>query len=112
MARFVAVALIVAMAASPAWGQPAGSSAIQGNASAISGHSPTFDIVDDTSSTLTKTPRNESRIIAGTELGPNAVFGMGMFGFKGEKSLHSPVTARDLDTTRRRKAAVGFSLRF
>lgn len=111
MVRFVPVALIVAMAASPAWSQPGGPAANKGNASAVPGHSPKFDIVDD-KSTLPTVHRNESRIFAGTELAPNAVVGIGMFGFKSEKSLHSPVTARDLDTTRRRKAAVGFSLRF
>ena len=109
MTRFVSVALIAAMGSSPAWAQSAGLSASNGNAGSNPSSS-TYHVVD--SANLPPVNRNESRIIAGTELAPNAIVGFGMFGFKSERSLHSPVTARDLATTRQRKAAVGFSLKF
>lgn len=53
-----------------------------------------------------------SRIIAGTEIMRNGTLGFGFFGQKSESPALSPVTARDLTVSKRRKAAVGFSLKF
>ena len=53
-----------------------------------------------------------SRILAGRELMPNGVIGLGMFGQKSEKGPLSAATARDLSLPKHRKAAVGFSLKF
>ena len=53
-----------------------------------------------------------TRIFAGTSLLPNAVFGLGLFGEKAGREPLAPVTAREIDRPRQRKAAVGFSLRF
>lgn len=56
--------------------------------------------------------RTESRIFFGREVMRNGVLGVGLFGRKTEKALHSPVTARDLSIPKSRKASVGFSLKF
>ena len=47
-----------------------------------------------------------------TEIAPNAHFGFGMFGLKSEKTYLQPVTGREIDTRKQRRAAVGFSLKF
>ena len=47
-----------------------------------------------------------------TKIGPDAHVGFGMFGLKPEKSHLRPVTGRELDAPKQRRAAVGFSLRF
>jgi hypothetical protein len=54
----------------------------------------------------------DSRVVAGTELLPNGMFGVGMFGEKMGESAHSAATVRDFYTPRARKPAVGFSLKF
>ena len=46
------------------------------------------------------------------QISPNAQFGFGMFGLKPEKSPLRPVTVREIDTPKQRRAAVGFSVRF
>lgn len=50
--------------------------------------------------------------IGRTEIAPNADFGFGMFGLKSEKSHLQPVTGREINTPKQRRAAVGFSLKF
>ncbi len=46
------------------------------------------------------------------KIAPNAHIGIGMFGLKPEKSALRPVTVREIDAPKQRRAAVGFSLRF
>ena len=46
------------------------------------------------------------------QIAPNAHIGIGMFGLKPEKSALRPVTVREVDAPKQRRAAVGFSLRF
>ena len=53
---------------------------------------------------------NES--IGRTEIGPNAHFGIGMFGLKPDKMHLQPVTGREIILPKQRRAAVGFSLKF
>jgi hypothetical protein len=68
-----------------------------------------FDIPDEAN----PNPKSfGSRIIAGTEIIPNAMMGIGFFGERAEKSAHAPSVARELSLPKSRKAAVGFSLRF
>lgn len=45
-------------------------------------------------------------------IAPNTHFGVGIFGLKSEKSYHQPVTGREIDTRKQRRAGVGFSLKF
>jgi hypothetical protein len=70
----------------------------------------TFDIPDEEEA-IGSSARG-SRIIAGTEVIPNAVVGIGMFGQKTEKAPLPPVVARELAIPKSRKAAVGFSFKF
>ena len=51
-------------------------------------------------------------VIGRAEIAPNATFGFGMFGLKYERSHLQPVTGREIDTRKQRRAAVGFSLKF
>lgn len=53
-----------------------------------------------------------SEPIGRTAIAPNANFGFGMFGLKSEKSDLQPVTGREIDAPKRRRAAVGFSMKF
>lgn len=45
-------------------------------------------------------------------IAPNTHFGVGIFGLKSEKSYLQPVTGREIDTRKQRRAGVGFSLKF
>ena len=47
-----------------------------------------------------------------TQIAPNTHFGLGMFGLKTEKNYLQPVTGREIDTRKQRRAGVGFSLKF
>ena len=71
---------------------------------------PSFDIPDELETTASTT--NGSRIFAGTEVIPNAIVGVGMFGEKAEKSPLPPAVQRDLAIPKSRKPAVGFSFKF
>ncbi len=53
-----------------------------------------------------------TRIFAGTALLPNTMFGLGLFGERANREPLAPVTAREINLPKQRKAAVGFSLRF
>jgi hypothetical protein len=46
------------------------------------------------------------------EIAPNAHFGFGMFGLKPEKTHLQPVTGREINAPKQRRAGVGFSLKF
>lgn len=51
-------------------------------------------------------------MLASVEVGPNSRIGFGMFGLKPHASYGSPVTNREINTRRSRRAGVGFSLKF
>lgn len=55
---------------------------------------------------------SEDRISISTEIGPNLSAGLGMFGHKRDKGYQRPVTGRELDLPKSRRAGVGFSLKF
>ena len=55
---------------------------------------------------------NRSERLGRTEIAPNLHFGVGVFGLKSDKSPLRPVTAREIDVPKQRRAAVGFSLKF
>ncbi|HET9336941.1 MAG TPA: hypothetical protein VFO12_11120 [Sphingomicrobium sp.] len=54
----------------------------------------------------------DDRISISTQLGPNFTGGLGMFGQKRDKGYQKPVTGRELDLPKSRRAGVGFSLKF
>jgi len=47
-----------------------------------------------------------------TEVAPNALVGFGMFGLTSDKNHLRPVTGREIDARKQRRAAVGLSLKF
>ena len=47
-----------------------------------------------------------------TEVAPETHLGFGIFGMKAERSYLQPVTAREIDAPKQRRAAVGFSMKF
>ena len=56
--------------------------------------------------------RNSGGMLAGTEVGPGATFGLGMFGLKREKSEIAPTTVREINLPKTRRAGLGLSLSF
>lgn len=46
------------------------------------------------------------------EIAPNARLGFGIFGLKSERSRQAPVTVREIDIPKTRRAGVGLSIRF
>lgn len=55
---------------------------------------------------------SDDRISISTEIGPNLTAGVGLFGPKRDKNYQRPVTGRELDLPKSRRAGVGFSLKF
>jgi len=51
-------------------------------------------------------------LLPGAQLGANARFGLGMFGIRSEATRQRPVTVREIDAPRQRRAGLGFSLKF
>ena len=100
MVRLGSVALILLSLPAAAWsGPPAG---------AEPGQSRSFHL---------PRPPADFRFVADerfgrTEIAPNAHIGFGMFGLKPEKSHLRPVTGREINIPKQRRAAVGFSLKF
>jgi hypothetical protein len=47
-----------------------------------------------------------------TQIAPNAHFGVGVFGLKSERTYLQPVTGREIDRRKQRRAAVGLSVTF
>lgn len=52
------------------------------------------------------------RPIGRAEVAPNAHVGFGIFGMKSDRTYLQPVTGREIDAPKQRRAAVGFSMRF
>lgn len=55
---------------------------------------------------------SEERISISTKIGRNLSAGIGMFGYRRDTAYHAPVTARDLDLPKSRRAGIGISLNF
>ena len=112
MARFVTIAFASVLFAAPVQAQVANSNAQSPwNISEDEAHSPSFDIVDD-STAAGNFGSKGSVIVAGTELIPNTMVGVGMFGERSERPDHARSTNRDYSMPKTRKAAVGFAFRF
>lgn len=109
MARLVPIAIMAMILSAPAWSQ---STQIVANSAPEAHARPQNYDIPDSAAYPSFGGMSGSRIVAGTELLPNTLVGIGMFGPKAEKSPHAAATARDLAVTRSRKAAVGLSLRF
>lgn len=62
--------------------------------------------------TAPKSQPYEGRPFAAAEIGPNATFGLGMFGLKQERFGMAPTTVREVNSPRTRRPALGFSLKF
>jgi hypothetical protein len=56
--------------------------------------------------------RDAHGLFAAVEVAPNTRIGLGMFGPKASPSYGAPVTRREIDMRRSRRAGVGFSLKF
>lgn len=55
---------------------------------------------------------SDERISISTKIGPNLTAGIGMFGYKRDKAYQAPVTARDFNHPKSRRAGMGISLKF
>ena len=55
---------------------------------------------------------SDDRISLSTNIGPNLSAGLGVFGHKRDKGYQRPVTGRELDLPKSRRAGVGLSLKF
>lgn len=108
MARLVSAGLIITLSAMSGAAVAADRSATLRSASTATVPSADFHIVVDEEG---RRPAQGARIIAGTEVMPNATLGFGFFGHKSAGAL-APVTERELAMPKQRKAAVGLSLRF
>lgn len=100
MVRLGSVALILVSLPSAAWSGPPDS----GRTLPTRG----FEMPRQFARSLVDGERHFGR----AQIAPGAHFGFGMFGLKSEKSHLRPVTGRELDAPKQRRAAVGFSLRF
>ena len=99
MVRSAAVALLLLLLPATAWSKPPATDPAQGR---------NFDL---------PRPSAHHRFapegpIGRTEVAPNAHVGFGLFGMKSERTYLQPVTGREIDAPKQRRAAVGFSLRF
>ena len=111
MAHVIPIAAAIAMLSAPAWSQSTPIAPVSAPEAHQHGRSLNFDMPDGATDP-SFVAISGSRVVAGTELAPNTLVGIGMFGLKSEKSPHAAATARDLAVTRSRKAAVGLSLKF
>ena len=110
MARLVVVALVIFFLSVPGIASAADKASSPWNGTEEARPGPSFDIPDENDLVGSRNPG--SRIIAGTEVYPNATVGFGMFGQKAEKSPHASSTVRELATPKSRRAAVGLSFKF
>lgn len=100
MVRLVSVALILLSLPTAAWSNPPKTES--------AAQKPSFHM---------PRPSADYDLAAGgrmglAEIAPNAHFGFGMFGLKSERSHLKPVTVREINAPKQRRAAVGFSLKF
>ena len=98
MARLGSVAFIALFLPAAGWSSPPPSA---------SGPARTFHLQQPASDRFAPDGR-----IGRTEIAPNTQFGFGIFGLQSDKTQLRPVTGREIDAPKQRRAAVGFSLRF
>lgn len=110
MARLVVFALAVSLSSASGLASAADRPSNPWSGAEESRAPPSFDIPDEID--LAGSRATGSRIIAGTEVLPNATVGFGMFGQKVEKSPHASSTVRELAIPKSRRAAVGLSFKF
>ena len=101
MVRLGSVALIALFLPAAAWGDPPASDPKSGQVRSFGLPQLSSDFSDATDERFGR-----------AQIAPNAHFGFGMFGLKSEKSPLRPVTVREIDAPKQRRAAVGFSLKF
>ncbi len=101
MVRLGSVALILLSLPTAAWSNPPKTAdrPAQQPSFHMPGPSPDYDLAPDGR-------------IGRTKIAPNTHFGFGMFGLKSEKSHLQPVTGREINAPKQRRAAIGFSLKF
>lgn len=106
MARLLSLALLLGLGSSAGWAQtfalpdPAPDEASGTRAFALPSIEPGFS------------GRRGGGMLAGTEVGRGATFGLGMFGLKREKSEIAPTTVREINLPKTRRAGLGLSLSF
>lgn len=109
MARLGAVPLIAALLPAAAWAQ---------SSESFTGllQSPKQSQIDASRHDFvigeTGWRESEERISISTKIGRNLSAGIGMFGYRRDRAYHAPVTARDLDLPKSRRAGIGISLNF
>jgi hypothetical protein len=115
MVRLASVALLVAVIETSAWSQSIGpaSKPLSTEASRMPENGrPTssFSLPHSLENSIGIGPN--SRIFAGTEVSPNSVLGLGVFGPKRDRAALTPVTVYEINTRQSRKPGLGFSLKF
>ena len=110
MGRLVLVALAISIPAGTAWSQPAPApDPWHVNVEPQAAPEPDLSLAEPSQY---YSGARGSRIIAGTEVLPNGMFGFGMFGETKEDSARPPVTVGEFSLPKQRKPAVGFSFKF
>lgn len=98
MVRLTAAALLILWLQAPAWSKAPEADPAQGRS---------FDLPQSSAHHLFAPGP-----IGRAQVAPNAHVGFGIFGMKSERTHLQPVTGREIDAPKQRRAAVGFSLRF
>lgn len=115
MVRLASVALLVAIAETPAWSQSIGSASppLSLDAWRITengGPKSPFSLPHNLEDSMASAPK--SHIIASMEVSANSALGLGMFGPKRDRAGLPPVTVYEVNTRTSRKPGLGFSLKF
>ena len=99
MGRLTSIALLILWLPATAWSKPLAADPAQRRS---------FDLPQPSAHHLFAPDGPIGR----AEVAPNAHVGFGMFGMKSDRTYLQPVTGREIDAPKQRRAAVGFSLRF
>jgi hypothetical protein len=118
MVRLASVALLVAIAETPAWSQSIGSASppLSLDAWRINengGPKSPFSLPHNLEDSMASAPK--SHIIASMEVSANSALGLGMFGPTRDRAGLPPVTVYtvyEVNTRPSRKSGLGFSLKF
>jgi hypothetical protein len=114
MVRLASVALLLAIVATPGWGQSPGPtpkrlSPEAWRASEPGPPQPRYTLPDDSPD---GGDDSLGQMFAGTEFSPNSRLGLGVFGPKRGSAAMPPATVYEVNTRQTRKPGVGFSLKF
>ena len=107
MARLLSVALLLALGATPGWSQ----SLALPNTPADGAPTVRSYSLPNVAPQGTLSDRR-GRLLAGTEVGPGAIFGIGMFGLKRDKADLPRATGREINVPKTRHKGIGLSLSF